>query len=79
MHLAQSRMRPNMWLMIKGKKLAEEVTMAQPVPADKFAETHTWIKGQIKGKIALFVDDMLQTGAKPSNLEFLKALDKKWT
>eukprot|EP00975_Prorocentrum_lima_P025767 5421896-Prorocentrum_lima.AAC.1 len=53
--------------------------MAQPVPADKFAATHTWIKGQVKGKIALFVDDMLQTGARATNIEFLKALDKEWT
>eukprot|EP00975_Prorocentrum_lima_P013356 2835208-Prorocentrum_lima.AAC.1 len=53
--------------------------MAEPVPPDKFADTHTWIKGQVKGRIALFVDDMLQTGAKASNMEFLKALEKKWT
>eukprot|EP00975_Prorocentrum_lima_P031138 6537909-Prorocentrum_lima.AAC.1 len=51
-------MHPSMWLIIKGKKPLQEVTMAQPVPADKLAETHTWIKGQIEGKIALFVDDM---------------------
>eukprot|EP00975_Prorocentrum_lima_P024953 5240272-Prorocentrum_lima.AAC.1 len=76
MHLVQSRMHPSMWLMIKGKTPAKEVTMAQSVPADKFAETHTWIRGQIKGKIALFVDDVLQTGAKPSNMEFLQALEK---
>eukprot|EP00975_Prorocentrum_lima_P048798 10208883-Prorocentrum_lima.AAC.1 len=36
-------------------------------------------KGQIKGKIALFVGDMIQAGAKASNVEFLKALEKKWT
>eukprot|EP00975_Prorocentrum_lima_P011544 2453067-Prorocentrum_lima.AAC.1 len=53
--------------------------MAQPVPADKFAETHTWIQEQTKGKIALFVDEMLQTRAKASNVEFLKALERKWT
>eukprot|EP00975_Prorocentrum_lima_P067329 12914170-Prorocentrum_lima.AAC.1 len=53
--------------------------MAQLVPAENFAETHTWTKGQIKGKVALFVDDLLQTGAKQSNMEFVKALEKKWT
>eukprot|EP00975_Prorocentrum_lima_P062292 12884890-Prorocentrum_lima.AAC.1 len=35
---------------MKGKKPSKEVNMAQPVPADKFAETHTWIKRQIKGE-----------------------------
>eukprot|EP00975_Prorocentrum_lima_P065698 12904917-Prorocentrum_lima.AAC.1 len=53
--------------------------MAQPVPVDKFAETHTWIKRQIKGSFALFVDDMIQAGAKASNVESPKALGKKWT
>eukprot|EP00975_Prorocentrum_lima_P055975 11733715-Prorocentrum_lima.AAC.1 len=53
--------------------------MAQPVLADKFAETHTWIQGQVKGRIALFVDDMLQTGAEAINMEFLKAFGKKCT
>eukprot|EP00975_Prorocentrum_lima_P069772 12928301-Prorocentrum_lima.AAC.1 len=72
-------MHPSMWLMIKGKKPARHVTMAEPVLADKFAETHTWIKGQVKGQIALFVDDMLQTGATASNIEFLTALERKWT
>eukprot|EP00975_Prorocentrum_lima_P045935 9608879-Prorocentrum_lima.AAC.1 len=47
--------------------------MAQLAPADKFAETHTWIKGQIKGISALFVDDMIQAGANASNVECLKA------
>eukprot|EP00975_Prorocentrum_lima_P048517 10149771-Prorocentrum_lima.AAC.1 len=79
MHLVQSRMHPSMWLMIKGRKPARQVTMAEPVPADKFAETHTWIKGQVKGRIALFAYDMLQTVAKASNTEFLKALGRKWT
>eukprot|EP00975_Prorocentrum_lima_P046868 9796423-Prorocentrum_lima.AAC.1 len=53
--------------------------MAQPVPENKLAETHTWIKGQIKGIIALFVDDMIQAGAKASNVELLKALGMNWT
>eukprot|EP00975_Prorocentrum_lima_P012722 2694765-Prorocentrum_lima.AAC.1 len=53
--------------------------MAEPVPADKFAETHTWMKGQVKGRIALFVDDMRQTVAKASNIEWLKTLERKWT
>eukprot|EP00975_Prorocentrum_lima_P071120 12935930-Prorocentrum_lima.AAC.1 len=34
--------------------------------------------GQIRGIIALFVDDMLQAGAKANNVEFLKALGRKW-
>eukprot|EP00975_Prorocentrum_lima_P069271 12925315-Prorocentrum_lima.AAC.1 len=29
---------------------------------DKFAATHTWIKGPVKGKIAIFVDDLLRAG-----------------
>eukprot|EP00975_Prorocentrum_lima_P026701 5614117-Prorocentrum_lima.AAC.1 len=53
--------------------------MAQPVPENKCAATHTWIKGYIKGRIALFVDDMIQAGAKASNVECLKALGKKLT
>eukprot|EP00975_Prorocentrum_lima_P008354 1785089-Prorocentrum_lima.AAC.1 len=53
--------------------------MAEPVPPDKFADTHTWIKGQVKGKSALFVDDMLQTGARASNREFLQAWERKWS
>eukprot|EP00975_Prorocentrum_lima_P005451 1176749-Prorocentrum_lima.AAC.1 len=48
-------------------------------PPDKFAEAPPWIKGQINGKIALLVDDMLQAGAKTRNVEFLKALEKKLT
>eukprot|EP00975_Prorocentrum_lima_P048344 10108568-Prorocentrum_lima.AAC.1 len=67
MHLVQSRMHPSMWLMIKGKKPLKEARMAQRVPADKFAETHIWIQGQIKGNISLFADDMIQAGAKASN------------
>eukprot|EP00975_Prorocentrum_lima_P040144 8431933-Prorocentrum_lima.AAC.1 len=43
MHSVQSKMHPSMWLMIKGKKPLKEVKMAQPVPENKFAETHTWI------------------------------------
>eukprot|EP00975_Prorocentrum_lima_P067172 12913396-Prorocentrum_lima.AAC.1 len=53
--------------------------MAQSVPAENFPETHAWIKGRSKGGIALFVDDMIQAGAKASNVEFLKALEKNWT
>eukprot|EP00975_Prorocentrum_lima_P070994 12935175-Prorocentrum_lima.AAC.1 len=72
-------MHPSMWLMIKGTKPLEEVKMAQPVPENKFAETHTCIKRQSKGLIALFVDDMIQAGAKASNIELLKTREKKWT
>eukprot|EP00975_Prorocentrum_lima_P040065 8417743-Prorocentrum_lima.AAC.1 len=72
-------MHPSMWLMMKGKKPLKEVTMAQPVPENKFAETHTWVKGQVKGRIALFVDDVIQAGAKASDVESLKAQGKKWT
>eukprot|EP00975_Prorocentrum_lima_P017247 3648387-Prorocentrum_lima.AAC.1 len=65
-------MHPSQWLMIKGRKpetkTRRRICMAEPVPPDEFAETHTWIKGQAKGTIALFVDDMLQTGAKASNM-----------
>eukprot|EP00975_Prorocentrum_lima_P065156 12901757-Prorocentrum_lima.AAC.1 len=78
MHLVQSRMHPSLWLMKKkGKGLKKKISMAEPVHPDRFAETHTWIKGQVKGRIALFVDDMLQTGAKESNVELLKALEKE--
>eukprot|EP00975_Prorocentrum_lima_P010524 2235922-Prorocentrum_lima.AAC.1 len=72
-------MHPRMWLMIKGKKPLKEVKTAQPVPENKLADTHTWIKGHIKGIIALLVDDMIQAGAKASNVALLKALEKKWT
>eukprot|EP00975_Prorocentrum_lima_P014368 3053695-Prorocentrum_lima.AAC.1 len=53
--------------------------MAQPVPANKFAETHTWTKGHINERIAWFVDDMIQAGAKASNSECFKALEWRWT
>eukprot|EP00975_Prorocentrum_lima_P011692 2487320-Prorocentrum_lima.AAC.1 len=49
-------MQPSLWLMIKGRRPEKRVSMADPVPPDKFAETHTWIKGQVKGRIALLVD-----------------------
>eukprot|EP00975_Prorocentrum_lima_P005213 1130446-Prorocentrum_lima.AAC.1 len=58
-------MHPSMWLMVKGKNPLKDVKMAQPVPENKFAETHTWIQGQVKGRIAAFVDDMIQSGARP--------------
>eukprot|EP00975_Prorocentrum_lima_P057748 12110484-Prorocentrum_lima.AAC.1 len=61
-------MHPSLWLMIKGRKPEKTVSMAEPVPPAKFAETHTWIKGQVKGRMALVVDDILQTGAKASNM-----------
>eukprot|EP00975_Prorocentrum_lima_P068541 12921291-Prorocentrum_lima.AAC.1 len=70
-------MHPSMWLIIKGKKPLKEVKMAGPVPENKFADTHTWIKGQIKGRVALFVDGVIQAGAKASNVELLKALGDK--
>eukprot|EP00975_Prorocentrum_lima_P062446 12885692-Prorocentrum_lima.AAC.1 len=70
-------MHPRMWLMMKGKTPAKQLTMAEPVPADKFAETHTWIKGQVKGQIAVFVDDMLQTGAKASNMELFEGFGQE--
>eukprot|EP00975_Prorocentrum_lima_P060172 12619476-Prorocentrum_lima.AAC.1 len=59
-------MHPSMWLMIKGKKPLKDVKMAQLVPENKLAETHTWIKGQIKRIIALLVDAMIQAGAEAS-------------
>eukprot|EP00975_Prorocentrum_lima_P063732 12893326-Prorocentrum_lima.AAC.1 len=46
MHLVRSRMHPSLWLMIKGRKPKRKITMAEKVPPDKFAVTHTWIKGQ---------------------------------
>eukprot|EP00975_Prorocentrum_lima_P006255 1347764-Prorocentrum_lima.AAC.1 len=49
-------MHSSMWLMIKGKKPLKEAKMAQPVPAKP---TYTGVKGHIKGRIALFVDDMI--------------------
>eukprot|EP00975_Prorocentrum_lima_P033661 7065257-Prorocentrum_lima.AAC.1 len=52
--------------------------MAQPVPENKCADTHTWIKRQVKGRISLIVDDMIQAGAKATNVELLKALGRKW-
>ena len=62
----------------KGRKPPVEVQPAKPVPPDSFAETLTWVEGQIKGRIAICVDDLLQAGAKPSNIDFLKALEKVW-
>eukprot|EP00975_Prorocentrum_lima_P045333 9492964-Prorocentrum_lima.AAC.1 len=34
------------------RETKNKVSMAEPVPPDKFAGTHTWIKGQVKGRIA---------------------------
>eukprot|EP00975_Prorocentrum_lima_P033859 7110383-Prorocentrum_lima.AAC.1 len=39
------------------------------------SRTHPSLKGQIKGRIAVFDDSIMQTGAK-TNTEFLKALEK---
>eukprot|EP00975_Prorocentrum_lima_P001429 309725-Prorocentrum_lima.AAC.1 len=49
-------MHPSLWLMTKGRKPEKMVSTAEVVPPDKFAETHTWIKGQVKGRVAPFVD-----------------------
>eukprot|EP00975_Prorocentrum_lima_P032112 6742660-Prorocentrum_lima.AAC.1 len=45
MHLKQSRMRPRLWLMIKGLRPKDQQVFAEPIPPDKFAGTHSWIMG----------------------------------
>eukprot|EP00975_Prorocentrum_lima_P055847 11708317-Prorocentrum_lima.AAC.1 len=42
---------------MKGPRPGDQV-LADPVPPGKFAETHTWVKGTVKGKIATVVDDL---------------------
>eukprot|EP00975_Prorocentrum_lima_P057280 12014186-Prorocentrum_lima.AAC.1 len=64
---------------MKGPRPKDQQVFADPVPPGKFAETHTWVKGIVKGKIAIVVDDLLQAGHKTSNLEVLKALEEHWT
>eukprot|EP00975_Prorocentrum_lima_P012024 2554346-Prorocentrum_lima.AAC.1 len=68
MQLKQSRMRPSTWVTIKGPKPKNLDAHEQPVPPDKFATTHILIKGSIKGRIALFFDDLFQAGHKTSNI-----------
>eukprot|EP00975_Prorocentrum_lima_P039960 8394972-Prorocentrum_lima.AAC.1 len=60
-------MHPSMWLMITGPGPKDQQVFAEPVPLDKFAETHTWIKGSMKGNIAIVVDDLLHAGHQASN------------
>ncbi len=60
MHLVQSSMHPSMWLMLKGRRTEPSKRMSEPAQEAKFAETHTWVMGAIKGRIALFVDELLQ-------------------
>eukprot|EP00975_Prorocentrum_lima_P043071 9043505-Prorocentrum_lima.AAC.1 len=64
---------------MKGHRPKDQQVLADPVPQGKLEETHTWVKGYCKGKVAIFVDDLLQSGHKASNLEFLKALEEQWT
>eukprot|EP00975_Prorocentrum_lima_P022432 4718620-Prorocentrum_lima.AAC.1 len=45
MHLKQSRMYSSMWSMMKGPRPEDQQVFAEPVPPDKFAETHNWITG----------------------------------
>eukprot|EP00975_Prorocentrum_lima_P068605 12921622-Prorocentrum_lima.AAC.1 len=68
-------MHPSMWLLIKGPRPKDQQVFAYPAPPDTFAATHTWIKGSVKGKIAISVDDLPKAGGKASNLECLKALN----
>eukprot|EP00975_Prorocentrum_lima_P069169 12924632-Prorocentrum_lima.AAC.1 len=39
----------------------DQQVLADPVPPGKFAETHTWVKGTVKGSIVIFVDGLLQS------------------
>ena len=78
MHLVQSVMHPSMWLMTKVEEQMWRKSMSEPVQVNELAQTHTWVKGTIKGRIALFVDDLIQSGHKKSNMEFLQALEKHW-
>eukprot|EP00975_Prorocentrum_lima_P036507 7678879-Prorocentrum_lima.AAC.1 len=48
-------MHPSMWMMIKELKPHHQIAKAEPIPPYPFAETHEWIKGAIKGMIALSV------------------------
>eukprot|EP00975_Prorocentrum_lima_P001526 330176-Prorocentrum_lima.AAC.1 len=64
---------------MKGPRPKDQHTFADPVPPGKFADTRTWVKGIVKGKIAIVVDDLLQAENKASNMEFLKALEKHWS
>eukprot|EP00975_Prorocentrum_lima_P026651 5602697-Prorocentrum_lima.AAC.1 len=61
---------------MKGPRPKDQQVLADPVPPGKFGETHTWVKGIVKGKIAICVDGRLQAGHKTSTLEFLNALEE---
>eukprot|EP00975_Prorocentrum_lima_P026639 5600547-Prorocentrum_lima.AAC.1 len=62
MHLKQSRKHPGKWLMMKGPRPKDQHTLADPVPPGKFADTHTCVKGTVKGDIAMFMDDLCKLG-----------------
>eukprot|EP00975_Prorocentrum_lima_P063709 12893165-Prorocentrum_lima.AAC.1 len=66
-------------MMIKGRKPEGRISVESTLASENVPATHTWVKGHVKGRIALFADIMIQTGAKASNVEFLKALEKNWT
>eukprot|EP00975_Prorocentrum_lima_P063871 12894159-Prorocentrum_lima.AAC.1 len=75
-------MHPSMWFHkkqpghTKTNKQTNKQTLADPVPPSKFADTHTWVKGTVKGKIEMIVDDLSQARHKASNLACLKALEE---
>eukprot|EP00975_Prorocentrum_lima_P008686 1857530-Prorocentrum_lima.AAC.1 len=60
-------------MMIKGRKLEGRISVESNLTPENFPD-----KGQIKGRIAVFGDSVMQTGAKASNVELLKALNKIW-
>eukprot|EP00975_Prorocentrum_lima_P044938 9413307-Prorocentrum_lima.AAC.1 len=61
-------MHPSMWLMMMGPRPTDQHNLTDPVPPGKFADAYTWVKGTVKGKTAIVVDDLLQAGQKASNL-----------
>eukprot|EP00975_Prorocentrum_lima_P015638 3314817-Prorocentrum_lima.AAC.1 len=65
--------------MIKGRKPEGRTSVESNLASENVPATHTWVRGQVKGRIAMFADSMMQTGAKASNVEFLKALERNWT
>eukprot|EP00975_Prorocentrum_lima_P007439 1596013-Prorocentrum_lima.AAC.1 len=55
-------MHPSTWLLIKGPRPKDQQVLAEPVPPDKFAATHTcWGKGKqsgLSGRIGTAVDNV---------------------
>eukprot|EP00975_Prorocentrum_lima_P048946 10240802-Prorocentrum_lima.AAC.1 len=61
-----------MSMMIEGPKPKDQANGAEPVPPDKFTTTHTWVKGSMKGRLALFVDEEIRPATSSASRPWTK-------